>query len=101
MAMSFHIAKIECCSIWAIDMMVTGKLEYNVFNDIATGEGPICPMWQTCPSTTKWHGSTGPFPWWANIIHGHEIPNISVEGKSTLMPQVEGARTCTWLTNNT
>ncbi len=35
------------------------------------GEGTICSMWWTCPSTIKQHGDTNPYPKWANRGCGH------------------------------
>jgi hypothetical protein len=49
----FHIAKIKCSSIRGIDMMAMGEMEFQCVQGTSMSEGPICPIWWTCPSTTK------------------------------------------------
>ncbi len=61
-AMSSHIARIQCSSIWVIDMMAMGELKLYVFKGTTTKEGLICPMWWIFPSTTKQHGNTNLSP---------------------------------------
>jgi len=48
-----------------------GQVGVVVFKSTSTNEGKIFPMWWTCPSTIKWHGSTNPYLRWANKGCGH------------------------------
>jgi hypothetical protein len=69
--MLFHITRIECFSIWVINMMEMGQLELQCVQNRSIGESIICLMWWTCPSTTKQHGNANLYPKWVNKGCGH------------------------------
>jgi hypothetical protein len=48
MTILFCITRIECSSIWVINMMAMGELELQCVG--THGESTICLMWWTCPA---------------------------------------------------
>jgi hypothetical protein len=57
-------------------------------------------MWWTCPSPTKQHGNTNPYPKWVSRICGHGNVELFNEKKFDLTSQMEGAQNFTPPINN-